>query len=414
MSESDNLNGGIIACDVLIVGAGFSGIASMYRARKAGLRVKVMEAGHELGGVWNWNRYPGARVDSEFPFYQLNIPEAYRGWSFSQRFPDHIELRKYMSHLDETLGLAKDIVFGASVVGAKYRDYRWTVRSAAGHVAQAKYLILASGLLHQRHFPGFPGLPDYKGAVHHSMNWPSKLVCKGKRVAIIGAGATAVQIVQALAKETAHGGSLVIFMRTPSYCLPMGQRTLPKAEEASWKAYFPALFTQGRKSFGGFPVSRPNCKVFDVSDQERQAFLEELWERGAFNFVAGNYNDLYLDPRANREIYDFWAKKARARMTDPAKQDLLAPLEPPYPFGTKRAPLEQDFYECVDMEHVEVVNLNHDPLKTFTASGIQTASRDMSFDIVIMATGFDSFTGSLVEAYQLPAESPETDLRVPG
>ena len=385
-----------ITCDVLIVGAGFSGIASLYRARKLGLAAKVLEAGNALGGVWNWNRYPGARVDSEYPFYQLNIPEVYRDWSFSQRFPDHVELRSYMLHVDKVLDVSKDVVFGTMVVAAQYDSHEalWVLRTSSGLVAKSKYLVLASGLLHRRHTPDFPGLETYKGLLCHSGSWPDDFDCRGKKVAVIGTGATAVQIIQEISKETADGGSLTVFMRRPSYCLPMVQRTFQPTEDIAWKAYFPTLFRNGRRSYGGFPVQGPGCNALDVSTEEREAHLEVLWHRGAFSLINSNYNDLYFGSKANRAIYDFWAEKTRSRITDPAKKDLMAPKKPPYAFGTKRSPLEQDFYEAMDMKHVEVVDLNKDPIKEFTVSGISTTSRELEFDVAILATGFDSFTGS--------------------
>jgi len=398
MSTINGDTGGIIHCDVLIVGAGFSGIASLYRVRKLGLEAKVFEGGTDFGGVWYWNRYPGARVDSEFPFYQLNIPEAYRSWNFTQRYPDHAELRRYMAHLDKTLDLRKDVQFNAQVVDARYNteDAKWTVKTSAGHTATGKYLILATGLLHRRYSPDFPGLKDYKGVLHHSASWPEDTSCKGKNVAIIGAGATSVQIVQEWAKETADdGGSLTMFMRRPSTCLPMGQRPLTTQEQSQWKAYFMRLFQEGRKSAAGFPSKGPDHGVFDVSAEEREAFFEELWGRGGFGYFMANYNNVLLDLKANRAMYDFWAKKVRARMTDPVKQDLMAPLEPVYPIGTKRPPLEHDYYECLDMKHVEIVDLNKTPLKTFTEKGmLMEDGKEREFDVVVLATGFDSFTGS--------------------
>jgi cation diffusion facilitator CzcD-associated flavoprotein CzcO len=398
MSDVNPEMGFVLNCDVLIVGGGFSGIASLYRARKLGLNAKLFEAGADFGGVWHWNRYPGARVDSEFPFYQLNIPEAYRSWHFSERFPGAEELRRYMAHLDKALDLSKDTLFQARVVDAQYDtlESKWKVKTSAGHTATCKYLILATGLLHRTYSPDFLGLEDYKGAVHHSGSWPENLSCRGKKVAVIGAGATAVQIVQELAKETASsGGSLTVFIRRPSTCIPMRQRPISKEEQDAWKAYFARLFQEGRKSRAGFPFKLPGKGVYDVSDEEREAYLEEIWGRGAFNFAMANYNNVATNLAANRAVYDFWAKKTRARITDPLKRDIMAPLEPLYPIGTKRSPLEQDYYECLDMKHVEIVNMNSTPLKTFTDKGmLLDGQTEREFDVIVLATGFDSFTGS--------------------
>ncbi|TKA73625.1 hypothetical protein B0A55_07489, partial [Friedmanniomyces simplex] len=194
---------GTIESDVLVIGAGFSGITAIHRFRKQGMKVKCFESGADFGGVWYWNRYPGARVDSECPFYQLNIPEVYKDWHFTQRFSDHRELRQYMAHIDKTLGLRKDTYFNARVNDARWDDATstWTVKTLQGHEARAKYLILCTGLLHRTYIPDFEGLKDYKGEIHHSGEWNESFSAKGKKVAIIGAGATAVQITQELGKQ---------------------------------------------------------------------------------------------------------------------------------------------------------------------------------------------------------------------
>ncbi|KAF2477733.1 FAD/NAD(P)-binding domain-containing protein [Lindgomyces ingoldianus] len=382
--------------DVIVVGAGFSGISNLHRLRNDGLKVHVFEAGSDFGGVWYWNRYPGARVDSETPFYQLNIPSAYKSWNFSSRFPDHRELRKYMAHLDSTLDLRKDVSFNSRVNSATWNKDRrdWTVTAEGGETASARWLILATGLLHRRHYPEFPGLKGYKGVIHHSGFWPEDLSVKGKKVAIIGAGATSVQIVQELAKEA---GQLTMLMRRPSYCLPMGQRKFTEEEQTGWKGYYPSLFSMGRNSAVGFPTTRTQLRVQDVPEEEREGYFEEIWGSGGFQFLLRNYSNVMLDKEANKVVYDFWKRKIRERLTDPGKQALMAPDTAPYYFGTKRCPLENDYYEMLNKPNVSIIDLNVNPISTFTPGGIQLSGEAQArdFDYVILATGFDSFTGSL-------------------
>ncbi|RTE81792.1 hypothetical protein BHE90_003693 [Fusarium euwallaceae] len=335
---------------VTIIGGGFSGISALYRCRKLGFDARILERGDDFGGVWYWNRYPGARVDSEWPFYQLNIPEAYESWTFSERFPDHNELRRYIYHLDKVLNLRKDTIFNAKVIKATFdaAAAEWTVSTASGLCISSKYLILATGLLHKEYVPDLPGLTTYKGRVEHSASYPQDLILQGRKVAVVGSGATAVQIVQSAAKDTAVAGSLTVLMRP--------------------------------------------------TEQEREARFEELWQRGAFNFLLAGYIDIAASPEANRAIYDFWARKVRERITDPFKRDIMAPLEPVYPFGTKRPPLEADYYECLDMDHVEIVPLEKNPIKNFVDNGvILQDDTHRQLDVVILATGFDSFTGSLTQ-----------------
>jgi cation diffusion facilitator CzcD-associated flavoprotein CzcO len=352
-----------------------------------------------LGGTWYWNRYPGARVDSEAPFYQLNIPEVWNTWNFSQRFPDHREIRKYMAHVDKVLNIKKDVSFNSRVNSATWDDARgqWTITTNNGLVGRAKFLILASGLLHRTHTPDFTGIQDYKGMLRHSGHWPEDTSVKGKRVAVIGAGATSVQIVQELAKEAGH---LTMLMRRPSYCLAMGQRKWTVEEQNGLRAYYPVLFSAGRNSIVGFPTQRNTARVQDVPAEEREAYWEDLWKAGGFQFALRNYSNVVLDPEANRLVYEFWKKKVRQRLTDPKKQKLMAPDEMPYYWGTKRSPLEHDYYEMLNQDNVTIVDLNANPLETFTEKGLRMGgvgedAGDKAYDVIVCATGFDSFTGSL-------------------
>ncbi|CAN8102796.1 unnamed protein product [Discula destructiva] len=399
MTTSNGTSGHEIRCDALIIGAGFSGISMLYKLRQLGLNAKIFEAGDNFGGTWYWNRYPGARVDSEFPFYQLNIPELYRTWTFKERYPDHRELRRYFAHADKVLNLAKDTIFNAKVVDCSWDDNagEWTIKTEQGRVAKTRFLLLCSGLLHQRHIPDFPGLKDFKGQIFHSSFYPEDLDLKGKKVALVGAGATAVQITQEVAKQAEH---LTIFLRRPSLCLPAQQRPISKAENHAWRGFLHSLMASGRKSKDGFLPAPPNTQnALDVSPEERDRFWEEMWEDGAFRLSTQNYQDIMISKEANALVYEFWAKKVRARMTDPAKMDQMAPLpadKMPYHIFTKRPPLEMDYYECVDRPNVDVVNTKTTLSKAFNETGIMMEDgRQIDFDILILATGFDAFSGSL-------------------
>ncbi|KAI1622207.1 hypothetical protein EDD37DRAFT_594245 [Exophiala viscosa] len=377
--------------DVVILGAGFSGIAMLYRLRKLGLSVRIFESGDDFGGVWHWNRYPGARVDSEWPYYQLNIPEVYQDWNWSEKFPGFEELQRYFAHVDKVLDLRKDVTFQAHVNDVQWDGSKWTVRTQAGHTAKCKYVVLCTGLLHRAYTPGFPGMDSYKGAVYHTADWPRQADFSGKKVAVIGAGATAVQVVQELAKQAQY---LTVFMRRPSICLPMKQRRLGDLEQSGWKTYFDALFVEGRKSATGFPGRQAPCGAIDVTAEERERSLDVLWRRGSFNFNMFNYNDIMVNKESNRLIYDFWVKKTAPRLKNIRKRELMVPVDPPYYFGTKRSPLEQDYYEMLDRDNVDVISLAETSIKTFNETGI-LLDRQMDFDVVVLATGFDSFSGSL-------------------
>ena len=350
----------------------------------------------DFGGVWHYNRYPGARVDSETPFYQLNIPAVYRTFDFTQRFPDHRELRRYMKHIDSTLNLRKDVSFNSRVNSCTWdkNQSMWEVGTENGKRAQARWLILCTGLLHRRFVPEWDGAQEYKGILCHSTGWDENTSVKEKKVAVIGAGATSVQIVQELGKEA---DQLTVLMRRPSHCLPMAQRSWTKEEQKQLKAFYPTLFAGGRASMSGFPTVPNDKKILEVTPEEREAHMEDTWEAGGFHFLLRCYTDVMLDKNANKIVYDFWKKKVRERLTDPEKQKLMAPDEATYYLGTKRTPLEHDYYDVLNQSNVSIVDLNVHPIQHFTENGLNLGGEDAvrEFDVIICATGFDSFTGSL-------------------
>jgi cation diffusion facilitator CzcD-associated flavoprotein CzcO len=301
-----------------------------------------------------------------------------------------------MAHIDKTLNLRKDVSFDSKVNDCTWdkEAAKWTVKTQNGHIARAKWIILATGLLHRTHMPSWPGMEKYKGVIRHSGDWPEETSVRGKRVAVIGAGATSVQIVQELAKEASN---LTVLMRRPSYCIPMGQRSLTEEEQTGWRGYYPSLFAAGRKSAVGFPVARHDVRVQDVPPEQREKYLENLWGAGGFQFLLRNYNNIAIDKEANKIVYDFWKKKVRERLLDEKKQALMAPDEMPYYFSTKRTPLEHDYYDVLNQDNVDIVDIKQNPIESFTEKGLQLGGEDhdREYDYIVCATGFDSFTGSL-------------------
>ena len=388
-----------IEAEAIVVGAGFGGMYSMYKFRKMGINVQMIEAGSDYGGTWHWNRYPGARVDSETPYYQLSIPEVWKTWTFSERFPDHVELRRYFNHVDKVLSLRKDTHFNTIVSQCNYDTSKgeWTLKlHPSGGVARCKYLILATGSSYKKHYPDFKDMSMYKGTLVHSAIFPEAgLDVKGKKVAIIGNGATGVQILQEIAKEDCQ---LTAYIRTPNIALPMMQRKMSAAEQDSYKSFYVNCFQNAKQCRSGFPVNTSDASVFDVTPEEREAQFEWLWSRGGFAFLLSNYRDFLTDKKANKLFYDFWAEKTRKRMKNETKRDIVAPVEQPHFFGTKRPCLEQDYYETLDRDNVEIVNMKTHGLERFTEKGIISADgKEREFDTVILATGYDSLTGSLYD-----------------
>ncbi|VUC21570.1 unnamed protein product [Clonostachys rosea] len=392
----DNRAPGIPRYDIIVVGGGFGGCYALWKFRKLGFSVHVFEAGSELGGVWHWNSYPGARVDSEMPYYQFTIPEVWRDWSWSQRFPDHAEIKAYFRHVDKILDLSKDVSYQSIVNGADFDSDSglWTITTSSGEIATCKWFVPASGSSHKAYSPNFPGLNSYEGQVIHSSSWPKATVdFKHKRVAIIGAGATGVQLVQKVSKVA---GNLSVYIRNPNIALPMGQRDISPLEQRSQKGIYRGLFQLARDTNAGLACDAQSVAGADVSPQERERFWEELWSRGGFSFQAGNYTDVLSNEETSKQVYQFWVSKVRQRVRDPAKQEIVAPRVQPYPFATKRSSLEQDYYECLDRGNVDIIGLKRTPIREFSRDGIITDDgKERKHDIVIMATGYDNMTGSL-------------------
>ncbi|KAF2234295.1 FAD/NAD(P)-binding domain-containing protein [Viridothelium virens] len=391
---ADNLD-----VDVLIVGAGFGGTFLLYEMRKAGYKTVLYEAGTSFGGTWRWNRYPGARVDSEVPVYELSIPEVWKEWTWSTNYPNYQELQQYFDHVDKVLDLSRDCAFETCVTGAEFDEQsgKWNVRTVDGRTAKAQFLIVAAGFAAKRYIPDFNTLEKFKGTMFHSSFWPTDGVdVRGKRCAVIGTGASGVQIAQ---EWGPIAGELKVFQRTPNLAIPMGKRDLSVEEQSRLKPFYPELYAYRETTFGGLCFDFSKKNTFDDSPSQRQEFYQQLWDHGGFAFWLGNYKDYLYDAKANREVYNFWAKKQRSRIHDPRKRDLLCPLEPPHPFGVKRPCLEQNFYEQFNRPNVDVVDISEasgNAIVEFTETGIKTADGSHhELDVIAIATGFDITTGGM-------------------
>jgi cation diffusion facilitator CzcD-associated flavoprotein CzcO len=388
-------NGKIEDLDVIVVGAGFAGLYLLDRLRNAGMTVQVFEAGGGLGGVWYWNCYPGARVDSSGPIYQYSRDDLWRKWQFSELYPSWQELREYFRYVDEKLDLSRDIRFNRRVTEAEFypAHNRWIVRSNDGSVATTRYFVLCTGLASKPYVPDLPGLGDFAGERHHTALWPQQgLDLAGKRVGIIGTGASGVQVAQEAAGVAAH---LTVFQRTPNIALPMRQTKLDDATIRHMKEKYPEIYDRRTKTFSGADIDFLAMSGDEVSDDERQAILERLWAMGGFAPWVGSFNDVLVNEDTNRAAYKFWRDKTRARIKDPAVAEILAPTEPIHPYGVKRPSLEQNFYEIFNQPNVSLVDLRTNPIERVTPSGIRTAAGEHDLDVLVLATGFDAVTGGL-------------------
>ncbi|PPJ52112.1 hypothetical protein CBER1_10404 [Cercospora berteroae] len=382
--------------DALVVGGGFGGVFCWWSLKQAGLNTVIYEAGNDLGGTWRWNCYPGAMVDSEVPEYQLSIPETWKTYNWPNNYPTYKDLRAYFDHCDKVLGVKNETAFHSVVVGANFdtKKGRWHVKTADGRTAFAKYLVLAAGFAAKRYVPEWPDIDKYEGVVHHSSFWPDEeMDVRGKKCAIIGTGATGVQITQAWGPVA---GELKVFQRTPNLTVPMRQRPLTVKEQEEAKRWYPELFNYRETCFGGFLYDFAERDTFQDTPEERQAFLEKLWQDGGFRYWVANYRDYLFDAKANRAVYDFWQRKQAVRVKDPRKRDILVPVEPPHPWGVKRPCLEHSYLEQFNRPNVDVVNIKHNPIVRWDKKGFTLEDgTHYDFDVIVIATGFDITTGGM-------------------
>jgi cation diffusion facilitator CzcD-associated flavoprotein CzcO len=384
--------------DVLVVGAGFAGLYHLRKLREAGFRVRVYEAGSYLGGAWHWNTYPGARVDSENAIYQFTDPFLWRDFEFKERFPGGAELRDYFRYVDEKLELSKDIRFNSRIQSAEFDSASdlWVVTTSQGETVTTRFIDLCVGQSSAVYIPDElkASMGSFKGEMHHTALWPEGGVdWAGKRVAIIGAGASGVQSFQEMTKTAAH---VTMFQRTPNIALPMQQRAFTSADQERLKQNYPEMHKSLPSHFGGAEFDFINQSARDVSPEERERVFQELWDYGGFRYWVGNYADVYTDEEVNTWVYNFWRDKTRARIKDPVMAEKLAPTKPPHPFGTKRPCLEQTYYEAFNQENVELVDLRENAIDRITERGVLTRDGvEREFDLIVLATGFDAVTGNV-------------------
>ncbi|EME41043.1 hypothetical protein DOTSEDRAFT_74545 [Dothistroma septosporum NZE10] len=386
--------------DVLLVGAGFATYTLLNKLRKLGLSVKILEKGASAGGIWYWNCYPGARVDSDTPIYQLFDKELWEDFTYKERYPAWPELRRYFEHVDKKWNVSDHTTFHKCVDTATFdtKKNQWLIECSDESQYWCKWFIPNLGFASKNYSPPFPGINNFKGEVFHTAKWPQHDVhLKNKRVAVVGTGASGIQTIQALGPKVKE---LTVYQRTPNMCLPMNQKKLDPAEEERKKqdGTYEKLINDTRSTFSGFTYDFVDKKTFDDTPEDREKFYHKLMvEEGGFRYWLNTYSDMLFDDKANDQAYDFWRRQVLKRVTDPEKQEILAPAKKPHPWGTKRPSLEQCFYEVVNKPHVEIIDVNANPIEEVKAEGIVTPKGLKEFDILVLATGFDSVTGSLAQ-----------------
>ena len=384
--------------DVVVIGAGFSGLYALHHLRGMGLSVRVYEGAPQLGGTWWYNRYPGARVDGpSSPLYcYMFSDELVKEWDWKETQAAQPEVLSYLEFAADRLDLRRDIRFDTWVEGARYDEatQRWTLETSTGVRASAKFLVCAVGALAVPNKPDIPGIDDFAGECFHTGNWPQEPVSfAGKRVGVIGTGSSGIQSIPEIAKEAAH---VTVFQRTPQYSVPARNRPLTPEEVAlvreNWGAIRGALVTvaPGAKLL---PFQGNGRSAHDETPEQRHALYEELWEAGALGFVFNNYADLLLDEEINREASEFLRGKIREVVRDPETADKLMP---DHFYATKRPILDDGYFEAYNRDNVTLVDLREDPIEKITPEGVHTAAGEHALDMLVLATGFDAITGSML------------------
>ncbi len=379
--------------DAIIIGAGLSGMYQLLRLRELGLKVRVFETGTEVGGTWYWNRYPGARFDSESYSYGYSFSkELLAEWEWSEHFAGQPETFRYCKYVADKFDLRRDIQFNSRVSSAIYDEAgrSWAVTLEDGSRFSSRFLITAIGPLSTPTLPRIEGRDEFKGQSFHTARWPKEKVdFAGKRVAVIGTGATGVQTIQTIAGEVGH---LTVFQRTPNWCAPLHNGKIDAETQGRIKAGYPEMFARCRETFACFLHTPDPRGAFEVSDEEREAFYEKLYGERGFGIWQGNFKDILMDRKANATISDFVARKIRSRVKDQKVAEKLIPRN--HGFGTRRLPLETFYYEVYNRDNVELVDITDTPIERITSKGIKTSDREFEFDVIIFATGFDAITGS--------------------
>ena len=381
--------------DVVVIGAGVSGMYALHHLREMGLSVRVYDGATDVGGTWWYNRYPGARVDGPgSPFYCYTFSkELLQEWNWKETQSKQSAVLEYLEHVADRFDLRRDIQFGTWVQDARYDEatQRWTVETDTGVRASAPFLICAVGALSTTNMPDIPGIHDFAGECYHTGRWPHEPVSfEGKRVAVIGTGSSGVQSIPEIALEAEH---LTVLQRTPQYAFPCGNRPVTPEDLAdarnNWEDFLAKMYAHA----AGFPYDNSELSALDDTPEERRARYEKLWQIGSFKFFLDGYNDIATSEEANDSLSDFVRDKIREIVQDPETADKLMP---DHFVITKRPILDNGYFETFNRDNVSLVDLRDDPIERFTPNSVVTQSGEHPIDMLVLATGFDAISGSML------------------
>ncbi|HZZ49668.1 MAG TPA: NAD(P)/FAD-dependent oxidoreductase [Pseudonocardia sp.] len=399
MAESaaadDNPSAGGPDYDAVVVGAGFAGLRMLHELRSLGLTGRVLEAGSDVGGTWYWNRYPGARTDSESWVYCYSFDDALlQEWNWSARFPAGGEVLDYLRHVADRLDLRRDIDLETRVRSGVYdaETSQWTITTENGRSITCRYFIPATGFLSVAYRPSWEGLDDFHGEWYLTARWPSaEIDFDGKRVGVIGTGATAVQAIPEIAQNAEH---LTVFQRTAQYVVPNRNHPLEEPQRTAIKRSYPEIWELCRRQVFGMPIKRTYRTIADVTPEEHRRILEAGWETGGFRFIFETLDDVVINAESNAAACEFVREKIRTIVNEPGTAELLCPYD--HPIGAKRIPLGHHYYDTYNRENVTLVSVRDTPIERITPNGLRLEDgREYDLDVLVFATGFDAGTGAL-------------------
>jgi cyclohexanone monooxygenase len=378
--------------DAVVIGAGFAGLYMLHKLREMGKTVLVIEAASDVGGVWYWNRYPGARCDVESLQYSYSFStEMEQQWEWTERYAAQPEILRYIQHVADRFDLRRDIRFDTLVKSASFDEStdRWTVQTEGGDSYAARYCVMATGALSVPRLPDIPGIESFSGKVHHTGAWPHEGVdFSGLRVGVIGTGSSGIQAIPQIARQAAH---LTVFQRTANFSIPGHNRPLSREDQAAFKQEY--RFHRDRAREVGTLYEFSPHGAADVTEAQRQQEYERRWNRGGVNFVH-SFNDLMVNKASNDTIADFVRAKIRDIVEDPEVADSLSPHD--HALGTKRICVDTGYFETYNRPNVTLVDLKKTPIRQFNANGVDTTKSSIELDALVCATGYDAITGAVL------------------
>ena len=379
--------------EVIVVGAGVAGIYQIKRLVDRGIDATVLESGADLGGTWYWNRYPGCRFDSESFTYGFSFSrELLDEWHWKERFSGQPENLRYLNYVADKFDLRKHMQFNCKVEAMRFDETRdlWHVTTADGRKLTSRFVVLAIGLLSAPTMPRLEGIDDFKGNSFHTYYWPHEPVdLAGKKVAVIGTGATGIQLIGEIADKV---GDLTVFQRRPNWSAPLNNSAISEAEMADIRARYDEIFAACKLTPGSFVHGPQSSGFYNVTREERLALWDKLYDEPGFGIWLANFREIFMDEAANAELSEYIADRMRRRVRDPKVAEKLIPRD--HGFGVQRLPLETRYLEAYNRDNVHLVDISETPLVRVTEKGLRTTEREYEFDIIVYATGFDAITGA--------------------